>query len=273
MEEVIIEPGRSERNYWLDLWLYRELFNVLAWRDLTVRYKQTIIGLAWLFIRPVLAMIVFTVVFGGIAKLPSEGAAPYSLMVLAGMLPWSFFATSLSDAANSLVANASLITKIYFPRLIVPMSAIIVALVDLLVSFLLLLALMAVYRVVPSWHILLLPVFIILALLTGVGPSLWITALNVRYRDFRYVIPFLVQFGIYISPVGYSSSVVPERWRLLYSLNPMVSVIDAFRWCILGDEVQMYLPGLVIGIGITVFFLWLGLRQFRKMERTFADLI
>jgi lipopolysaccharide transport system permease protein len=273
MEEIVIEPGRSERNYWRDLWRYRELFQVLAWRDLAVRYKQTIIGLTWLFIRPLLVMAVFTVVFGRLAKLPSDGAAPYALMVLAGMLPWSFFSTSLSDASNSLVTNASLITKIYFPRLIVPTATVIVAFVDLLVSFIILAVLMAAYNFAPSWRILLLPGFVVFAFLTSIGPSLWITALNVKYRDFRYVIPFLVQFGIYISPVGFSSNIVPEQWRLLYSINPMVAVIDGFRWCILGSQSQIYLPGMAAGASVTAFFLWLGLRQFRRMERSFADLI
>lgn len=273
MEEIVIEPGRSERNYWFDLWRYRELFQVLAWRDLAVRYKQTTIGLAWIVLRPLLTMVVLTVIFGRLARLPSEGAAPYALMVFAGMLPWAFFSTAMADASNSLVTNASLITKIYFPRLIVPMATVIAAFVDLLISFVILAVLMAAYGFAPSWRIVLLPLFVAFAFLASTGPSLWITALNVKYRDFRYVIPFLVQFGLYISPVGFSSSIVPEQWRLLYSLNPMVGVIDGFRWCILGSESQMDWPGMAASAVVTIFFLWLGLGQFRRMEKSFADLI
>src|SRR3984893_8914369 len=200
MEDVIdIEPGRHERNYWLDLWRYRELFRVLAWRDLAVRYKQTVIGVAWAVIRPLLTMIVFTLIFGGIAKLPSEGTAPYPLMVFAGMLPWTFFSTGLSEASNSLVNNANLISKVYFPRLIVPTASVVVAFVDFLISFSILLALLVWYRFLPSWQIFLLPAFIVLAFITSLGPSLWITALNVRYRDFRFIIPFILQFGLYVS--------------------------------------------------------------------------
>ncbi|MBV9566044.1 MAG: ABC transporter permease, partial [Bradyrhizobium sp.] len=241
-ELIIIEPGRHERNYWRDLWRYRELFRVLAWRDLAVRYKQTVIGLAWALIRPFLTMLVFTIIFGRIAKLPSEGAAPYALMVFAGLLPWSFFSAGLSEASNSLINNANLISKVYFPRLIVPTATVVVAFVDFLISFGIMVMLMAWYRFVPDWRILLLPIFVLFAFLASIGPALWITALNVKYRDFRYVIPFLVQLGLYISPVGFSSGVVPQKWRLLYSLNPMVGVIDGFRWCILGGQSPIYLP-------------------------------
>jgi lipopolysaccharide transport system permease protein len=272
-ETIIIEPGRLERNYWRDLWRYRELFRVLAWRDLAVRYKQTVIGVAWAVIRPVLTMVVFAVIFGRIAKLPSDGTAPYPLMVFAGMLPWTFFATGLSEASNSLINNANLISKVYFPRLIVPTAAVVVAFVDFLITFSILIMLMAWYRFLPDWRMLLLPAFILLAFLASVGPSLWITALNVKYRDFRYVIPFIVQFGLYVSPVGFSSSIVPEKWRLLYSLNPMVGVIDGFRWCILGGQSQLYLPGLTASLCVTAFFLWFGIRRFRRTEKSFADLI
>src|SRR5580700_8170365 len=245
MEEVIvIEPGRHERNYWLDLWRYRELFRVLAWRDLAVRYKQTVIGVAWAVIRPLLTMVVFTVIFGRIAKLPSDGSAPYPLMVFAGMLPWTFFATGLTDGSNSLIGNANLISKVYFPRLIVPTATLVVAFVDFLISFAILIGMMAWYRYVPDWRMGLLPPFILFGCIASIGPALWITALNVKYRDFRYVIPFIVQFGLYVSPVGFSSSLVPERWRLLYSLNPMVGVIDGFRWSILGGQSPLYLPGM-----------------------------
>jgi lipopolysaccharide transport system permease protein len=272
-EVIIIEPGRHEHNYWLDLWRYRELFRVLAWRDLAVRYKQTAIGAAWALIRPLLTMVVFTIIFGRIAKLPSDGTAPYPLMVFAGMLPWTFFTTGLSEASNSLVNNANLISKVYFPRLIVPTATVVVAFVDFLITFSLLIVLMAWYRFLPDWRMLVLPAFILLAFVASMGPALWITALNVKYRDFRYVIPFIVQFGLYVSPVGFSLSVVPEEWRLLYSVNPMVGVIDGFRWCILGGQSPLYLPGLAASACVTAFFLWFGIHRFRKMEKSFADLI
>src|SRR3981189_2320239 len=233
---MVIEPGRNERNYWGDLWRYRELFRVLAWRDLAVRYKQTVIGAAWAVIRPFLTMLVFTIIFGRIAKLPSDGTAPYSLMVFAGMLPWTFFSTGLSEASNSLINNANLISKVYFPRLIVPMATVVVAFVDFLISFFILVLLMAWYHFLPDWRMLVLPIFVLLAFFASVGPALWISALNVKYRDFRYVIPFIVQFGLYVSPVGFSSNVVPEQWRLLYSLNPMGGVIAGFRWGIRGGQ-------------------------------------
>ena len=270
---IVIEAGRRERNYWLDLWRYRELFRVLAWRDLSVRYKQTVIGVLWALIRPVLAMLVFTIIFGQIARLPSDGTAPYPLMVLAGILPWTFFSTGLSEASNSLVNNANLISKVYFPRLIVPTASVVVALVDFLISFSTLVLMMGWYQFLPGLQILVLPIFVLLAFLASVGPALWITALNVKYRDFRYIITFIVQFGLYVSPVGFSSSVVPEQWRLLYSLNPMVGVIDGFRWCILGGQSELYVPGLVMSVGVTTFFLWFGIQRFRKMENSFADMI
>jgi len=270
---TVIEPGRQERDYWRDLWRYRELFQVLAWRDLSVRYKQTAIGVLWALIRPLLTMVVFTIVFGRIAQLPSDGSTPYALMVFAGMLPWTFFSTGLAEASNSLVNSANLISKVYFPRLIVPIATVVVAFVDFLISFAILIGLFVWYRFLPSWHMIYLPLFTILAFLASIGPALWITALNVQYRDFRYVIPFVVQFGLYVSPVGFSSSVISEHWRLLYSLNPMVGVIDGFRWCILGGQSQLYLPGLVLSTAVTIFFLWFGIRKFRKLEKSFADLI
>jgi lipopolysaccharide transport system permease protein len=273
MQEVILEAGRAERHYWFELWQYRELCRVLAWRDVTVRYKQTVIGAAWALIRPFLTMVVFTVIFGKLANLPSDGTAPYAIMVFAGMLPWTFFSNALADASSSLLSNANLISKVYFPRLIVPMAALAVALVDFAVNFVMLIALMIWYRFVPSWQIVLLPAFVALAFFASLGPGLWLTALNVKYRDFRYIIPFLVQLGLYASPVGYSSSIVPEQWRLLYSLNPVVGIIDGFRWCILGGQSPLYLPGFLLSIGITTFFLWLGVRQFRRMENDFADFV
>lgn len=272
-EELVIEAGRAERHYWRDLWRYRELFQVLAWRDVSVRYKQTVIGVVWAVIRPFLTMVILTVIFGRIAKLPSEGTAPYALMVFAGMLPWTFFSTALSDASNSLISNASLIGKVYFPRLIIPTATILVAFIDLLVSFGILVAMMVWFRFWPTWQIFLLPGFIFVAFLAILGPALWIAALNVKYRDFRYVIPFIVQFGLYVSPVGFSSAVVPENWRLLYSLNPMVGVIDGFRWCVLGGESHIYWPGFGLSLAVIALFLGLGIREFRNTERAFADLI
>jgi lipopolysaccharide transport system permease protein len=273
MHDLIIESGRADRNYWRDLWRYRELFQVLAWRDVSVRYKQTVIGGLWALIRPFLTMVVFTVVFGKIAKLPSDGAAPYALMVFAGILPWTFFSMALTEASSSLIGNANLISKVYFPRLILPIAAVMVAFVDFLISFAILIAMMVWYRFMPGWHVLLLPGFVLLAFLASLGPGLWITSLNVKYRDFRYIIPFVVQLGLYVSPVAFSSNVVPAEWRLVYSFNPMVGVIDGFRWCILDGESALYLPGFWLSIGVVAFFLWFGIRQFRKTERSFADLI
>lgn len=272
-QEIVIEAGRAERHYWRDLWHYRELFRMLAWRDIAVRYKQTVIGAAWAVIRPFLTMVVFTVIFGKLANLPSEGNAPYAIMVFAGMLPWIFFSSALADASNSLLTNTNLISKVYFPRLIIPMAALGVAFVDFLVNFAMLLALMVWYGFVPGWQIMLLPVFVVIAIFASLGPGLWLTALNIKYRDIRFIIPFIVQFGLYVSPVGFSSSVVPEQWRLLYSLNPIVGVIDGFRWCILGGQSQFYWPGFLVSVVVTAFFVWFGIRKFRKLESSFADLI
>jgi lipopolysaccharide transport system permease protein len=269
---LIIEAGRSESQYWRDIWRYRELFYFLAWRDILVRYKQTAIGIAWALIRPFLTMIVFTVVFGNIAKLPSEGV-PYPILVFAAMLPWQFFANALSECSNSLLNNSNLISKIYFPRLIVPASAVIVSFVDFLISGMILVALMAWYNFVPDWRIVALPLFILIAFIAAIGSGLWLAALNVEYRDFRYIVPFIVQFGLYISPVGFSSSVVPEKWRFLYSLNPMVGVIDGFRWAILGGDTQLYWSGFLLSMTLVVFLIVSGVWYFRKMERTFADII
>jgi lipopolysaccharide transport system permease protein len=271
---LVIKPGMSDRHYWWDLWRYRELFMILAWRDVAVRYKQTVIGVAWAVLRPLLTMLVFTFIFGRVAKLHSDGPAPYALMVFAGMLPWTFFSTAIGEASNSLITNANLISKVYFPRMIVPTATIVAAFVDFLVSFAILAFLMLYYRFAPSWNILLLPVFIVLAVLASIGPGLWFTALNVKYRDFRYIIPFVVQLGLYVSPVGFSSSVVPGRWRLWYSLNPIVGVIDGFRWCILGNaDSPLYVPGMALSVAVIAIFLWLGISRFRDMERTFADLL
>jgi lipopolysaccharide transport system permease protein len=270
--ELIIEPGKGFKNYWKDLWQYRELFFFLSWRDLMVRYKQTVIGVAWSVIRPLLTMIVFSVIFGKLAKLPS-GGAPYPILVFAAMLPWQFFSNSLGESSSSLITNANMLTKIYFPRLILPTSAVIVSFVDFLISFSILFVLMLWYQFVPSWRIISLPVFLLLAFMASMGLGYWLCALNVKYRDFRYVIPFILQFGLYVSPVGFSSSIVPDKWRLLYSLNPMVGVIDGFRWAILGRDYPFYWPSFFISSLVAVITFIFGLWYFRRMERYFADII
>jgi lipopolysaccharide transport system permease protein len=269
---TIIEPGRIERNYWQDIWRYRELFAFLAWRDILVRYKQTVIGIAWSVIRPLLTMVVFTIVFGKIAKLPSDGV-PYPILVFTAMLPWQFFSNSLSEASNSLISNANLLTKVYFPRLVMPASSVIVSFIDFLISFAILALMMIWYQSVPSWRIIMLPLFTFLAIAAAMGTGLWLASFTVKYRDFRYVVPFIVQIGLYISPVGFSSNVVPEQWRFLYSLNPMVGVIDGFRWAILGGESNLYWPGFVASNVIVIILFFSGIWYFRKMERTFADVI
>lgn len=271
-KQLIIQAGKTEGEYWKDLWRYRELFYFLAWRDILVRYKQTAIGIAWALLRPFITMVVFTVIFGQLAKLPSEGV-PYPILVFAGMLPWQFFANALSECSNSLIFNADMISKVYFPRLIVPASAVIVSFVDFMISGMILLALMAWYNFVPDWRILTLPLFISIAFAAAIGGGLWLAALNVEYRDFRYLVPFIVQFGLYVSPVGFSSNIVPEKWRLLYSLNPMVGVIDGFRWAILGGDFQIYWSGFLLSLVVVALLFVSGIWYFRRMERTFADVI
>lgn len=268
---LVIEAGRSDRQYWKDLWRYRELFYFLAWRDILVRYKQTTIGFAWALIRPLLTMIVFTLVFSKLAKLPSD--VPYPILVFAALLPWQFFANAFTEAGNSLISNANMISKVYFPRLVVPISAVIVSFVDFLISGVILVGLMAWYGFSPDWRILTLPLFILVAIAAAVGAGLWIAALNVKYRDFRYIVPFVVQLGLYVSPVGFSSAIVPEQWRLLYSLNPMVGVIDGFRWAILGGNTQIYWPGFLLSLGLVSLLLITGIVYFRKTEKSFADVI
>jgi lipopolysaccharide transport system permease protein len=270
--ELIITAGRTEYQYWQDLWRYRELFYFLAWRDILVRYKQTAIGMAWALLRPFLTMVVFTIVFGKLAKLPSEGV-PYPILVFAAMLPWQFFSSALSGCSNSLIGNANLLSKVYFPRLIIPTSAVIVNFVDFLVSGIILLGLMAWYDFVPTWRIVTLPFFILISVAAAMGGGLWLASLNVKYRDFSYIVPFIVQFGLYISPVGFSSSIVPPQWRLLYSINPMVGVIDGFRWAILGSDTSLYLPGLALSLLLVIVLLVTGILHFRRVERTFADVI
>lgn len=273
INEIIIEAGGSEKHYWRDLWRYRELFYILSWRDIKVRYKQTVIGAAWSIIRPLLTMIIFTFIFGYVAKLPANTTAPYAIMVYAAMLPWQFFSTALSEASNSLISNSNLISKVYFPRLIIPASTLITAIVDFLISLALMLVLFVYYNYYPSWQVILLPVFLLIAFLASMGAGLYITALNVKYRDFRYIVPFIVQFGLYVSPVGFNSNIVPEKYKLLYYLNPMASVIDGFRWCLLRGDQVIYTKGIFLSAIVTIFFIWLGIYKFRKMEKTFADLI
>jgi lipopolysaccharide transport system permease protein len=269
---LVIEAGRTERRYWLDLWEYRELLYFLAWRDILVRYKQTVIGVLWALIRPLVTIVIFSVVFGGIANLPSDGV-PYPLLVCAAMLPWQFFSNAFSEIGNSLVGNANLVSKTYFPRLVIPASILVVASVDFAISFAILIALMVWYGVVPGWQVAVLPVFMLVAAAAAFGSGLWIAALNVKYRDFRYLIPFIVQLGLFISPVGFSSNVVPDAWRLLYSVNPMVGVIDGFRWALLGEDAQVYWPGIGLSVLLIAGLLATGLGFFRRTERTFADVI
>lgn len=272
MKPLVIRAGQSNKQYWHDLWRYRELLYFLAWRNILVRYKQTAVGIAWALLRPFISMVIFTVIFGGIAKLPSEGV-PYPILVFSALLPWQFFSSALTDCSSSLIVDSNLISKVYFPRLLVPMSSVVVNFVDLLVSSMILLGLMAWYSFIPSWRILLLPFFALLAFAIAIGGGLWFAALNVKYRDFRYVVPFIVQVGFFISPVGFSSSVIPEQWRLLYSLNPLVGVIDGFRWAILGGTTHLYWLGFLLSLGILLVILLSGIYYFRATEQKFADII
>lgn len=271
-QTVVIDAQSSRSQYWRDLWRYRDLLYFLSWRDVLVRYKQTSIGLAWAVIRPLLTMLIFTFVFGKIAKLPSNGV-PYPLMVFAAMLPWYFFSGAFTEAANSLIVNSNMISKVYFPRLIVPASTIAVCLLDLIISFGIMLVMMLWYGVFPSFRLLLLPFFILYAAAAAIGIGLWFAALNVKYRDFRYMIPFLAQLGLYVSPVGFDSGMIPEKWRLLYYVNPMVAVIDGFRWSILGQSFEIYLPGFIISLAFVIVLLISGVVFFRRTENTFADVI
>jgi lipopolysaccharide transport system permease protein len=270
--EIVIEAGRAESQYWRDLWRFRELLYFLAWRDVLVRYKQTVIGILWAVIRPLLTMLVFTVVFGKFARLPS-GGVPYPIFVLAGMLPWQFFANSLSEAGNSLLGNANLISKVYFPRLIIPASSVVTSLIDFAITLGLLALLLCWYGFFPDWRILTLPLWIAALFAAGMGGGLWLCALSVKYRDFRYITPFIVQFGLYLSPVGFASSLVPERWRLLYSLNPMTGIIDGFRWAILKGEPTIDPARLSMTVFVLALLLGTGIWNFRRTEKAFADII
>ena len=277
MYELLIEPGARARHYWRDLWRYRELFWTLAWRDVSVRYRQTAVGVAWAVLQPFLTMIVMTIVFSRVAKLNSEGDSPYAVMVIAGMLPWQFFSTALSQSSQSLVANAALVSKVYFPRMIIPAASVVTSFVDLLIGFGILIAMMVWFRFVPSWRIVTLPLFMGLAAFAAFGLGLFFASLNVKFRDFRYVIPFMVQFGLYVSPVGYSSSVVRDRLGdsafRLYCLNPMVGVIDGFRWAILGGDTPFNWTGLIASCVVTALALMAGISYFRRTENRFADVI
>ena len=275
MDELILEAGRADGHYWRDLWRFRDLFAFLAWRDFIVRYKQTVFGVLWAVVRPFITMVIFVVIFRRVANLPSQGL-PYAIIVLGGLLPWQLFATVLESSGNSLVNNGSLITKTYFPRLILPASTAILALVDFMINLGLLAGVMLWFQYVPPWQIIFLPVFILLSVAAAAGPGLIAASLNVKYRDFRVLIPFIVQFGLYVSPVGFRSSLIEERLgslaRLVYSLNPMVGVIDGFRWCI-GVEPELHLGGLCISVAVIGFFLWIGIRFFRSTEKGFADVV
>ncbi|MCI0665097.1 MAG: ABC transporter permease [Acidobacteria bacterium] len=271
--DLLIEAGRTEKNYWRDLWRYRELFYFLAWRDILIRYKQTVIGIAWALIRPFLTMLVFTFIFGRVARLPAPASIPYPLLVFAAMLPWQFFSTAMSEASNSLIGNANLISKVYFPRLIVPAGSVITSFVDFLITLGLMAGMMAWYGFLPDWRLLTLPLFMALAFGCAFGTGLWLCALNVRYRDFRYIVPFIVQFGLYLSPVGFSSDVVPERLRLIYACNPMVGVIDGFRWALLRGQSPLGETGVIASVIVTSILCLSGIWYFRRTEKTFADII
>jgi homopolymeric O-antigen transport system permease protein len=269
---LIIDAGRAEGQYWKDLWRYRELFFFLAWRDILVRYKQTFLGISWSVLRPLLTMIVFTIVFGRLAKLPS-GGVPYPLFVFVAMLPWQLFSNSLNSVGNSMIGNSGIISKVYFPRLVIPASAVIVCFVDFLISGAMLISLMFWYHFRPGWQIITVPFFILMTAGLVMGTGLLISALNVKYRDFGFVAPFIVQIGLYISPVGFSSSIIPEKWKLLYSANPMVGIIDGFRWAVLGGKISLNWPGFILSLVISILMLIFGIVYFRKIEENVVDII
>jgi lipopolysaccharide transport system permease protein len=273
INERIIRPRRGlvPINF-EELWRYRELFGFLTWRDVIIRYKQTAIGILWAVFQPLLTMVVFTVVFGKLAKFPSHDV-PYAIMTFAGLLPWQFFSNALTRGSDSVVGAGNMVRKIYFPRLIIPASATLGAVVDFLIAFFLLLVLMVYYGVDFRIHFLLLPLFFMVAFMTAFGASLWFSALNVKYRDVKHIMPFIVKMGIYVSPVGFMSSIIPEKWRFLYSLNPMVGVIDGFRWAILGPRIEPYWPGFWISLSMVTLLLVTGAFYFRLFEKTFADVI
>ena len=270
---IVITPDLPSNLYWQDLWRYRELFFILAWRDVAIRYKQAILGIAWALIRPFLTMVVFSVIFGKLAMLPSQGNAPYAILVFAGLLPWQFFSTAITASAESLVANSNLLCKVYFPRLIVPIASIMAAFVDFLLSFLILIGLMFWYHWTPTWRLLAIPILTLFTILASIGPGLFLASLNVKYRDFRYIVPFLIQIGLYVSPIGFSSEIVPPQYQFIYSLNPMVIIIEGFRWSIIGHGVSLSPSALYCSLLLVLVALYLGLLSFRKMEKFFADVI
>ncbi|MES2441455.1 MAG: ABC transporter permease [Pseudomonadota bacterium] len=270
---LVIEPGSGKLRYWRDVWSYRELLGILAWRDVAVRYKQAVLGSGWAIIRPLLTMLIFTFIFGVLARLPSEGGAPYPLLVLAGMLPWLLFAGIMTEASSSLITNAALVGKVYFPRIIIPVATCVVAIIDFLISLVILVVMAVFYNYIPDWRVIFLPLFAALATLVAIGPALLIAALNVKYRDFRYIVPFMIQIGMYVSPVGFSSAIVPAKYQLLFSLNPMVGVIDGFRWCLLRGATPLNLTSLAISLAVMVVMLVAGAAYFRASERKFADII
>lgn len=270
--ETVITAHKSNGRYWAELWGFRELLVLLAWRDILVRYKQTVFGISWAVLRPFVTMVVFTLIFGRLANLPSHDV-PYPLLVFAGVLAWQFFAATFADASNSLVGNANMISKVYFPRLIVPLSTILVGGVDLAITAVLYLILAVWFGFLPDWHVVFLPAFVALLFLFILGASIWISALNVAYRDFRYVVPFMIQLGAYVSPVGFSSDIVPEKWRLLYALNPLVGIIDGFRWSLLRGSTPLDPIGVLAAIVVTIALLVPGVIFFRRQERHFADVI
>ncbi len=273
LRSVVLKPGGTDGHRWADLWERRELFLILAWRDVAVQYKQTVVGVLWAVLRPFLTMMILAFVFGRIAGLSSGGAAPYPLFVLAGILPWFLMSTIVGDASRSLVDNAALVQKVYFPRLIIPAASSGVALVDFAMNLVFLGGVMAWYGFLPGWQVVLLPFVVALAVAAGLGPGFLLGALGVRYRDVRHVIPFVIQIGLYLSPVGFPSAVVPDGWRLVYALNPAVGVIESFRWCILGGSSEIYLPGLGVSIAVILVMLRVGTTYFLRAERTFADVI
>ena len=269
---MIIKPSKGMISLRLkELWFYRELLFFLAWRDIKIRYKQTALGAAWAVLQPVMTMVLFTIFFGKIGKVPSDGI-PYPLFSYCALLPWQLFARALTESSNSLVANQNLITKVYFPRLVIPMSAILAGLVDFGISFVVLLGMMAYYGVMPTWSVLSLPLFLLLTVSTALAAGLWFSALNVQYRDVRYTMTFLVQFWLYATPIAYPSSLVPAKWRLLYGLNPMAGVVEGFRWALLGKAGGLG-PMVVVSALAVCVLLFTGLVYFRHMEKTFADVV
>src|SRR2546421_2607530 len=269
---LIIRPARGWASLGLkEVWAYRELLYFLTWRDIKVRYKQTVLGAAWAIIQPFFIMVVFSLFFGKLAGVPSDGI-PYPIFTYCALLPWQLFAHALGESSNSLVANERLITKVYFPRLVVPLSAVLGGLVDFVIAFVILLGMMAYYHIAPTIMLFALPLFVLLAIMTALAVGLWLSALNVQYRDVRYTITFITQFWLFATPVAYSSSLVPERWRALYGLNPMAGVVEGFRWALLGKTEG---PGamLYVSVGVVILLLIGGLYYFRRMEQTFADIV